>query len=247
LKHFYNVSATDRESATMNEKLKQDVFQANIDLVRFGLVVLTWGNVSGIDRASGLVAIKPSGVDYQSMTVRDIVVVDMDGSVVDGHLRPSSDMSAHLEIYRSFPGIGGVVHTHSTYATMFAQACREIPCLGTTHADHFNGPVPVTRFLTEEEVLSGYERNTGKIIAERMSGMDAESMPAVLVSGHAPFVWGKTPDDAVRNSLILERTAHMALGTLLLQPGAQSLPEHIQKKHYQRKHGPEAYYGQNKN
>lgn len=230
----------------MNEKLKQDVFQANIDLVGFGLVVLTWGNVSGIDRAGGVVAIKPSGVDYRSMTVHDIVVVDMDGNVVDGKLRPSSDTPAHLELYRSFAGIGGVVHTHSAYATMFAQASREIPCLGTTHADHFNGPVPVTRFLTEEEVSSDYERNTGKIIVERMSGTDADCMPAVLVSGHAPFVWGQTPGDAVRNSLILERTAQMALGTLLLEPGTGALPEHIQRKHYQRKHGPEAYYGQKK-
>jgi L-ribulose-5-phosphate 4-epimerase len=230
----------------MNERLKEEVYRANIDLVRHGLVTLTWGNVSGIDRARGLVAIKPSGVDYGSMKAADIVLVDMDGNVREGALRPSSDTAAHLELYRAFPSIGGVVHSHSVHATMFAQACREIPCLGTTHADHFNGPVPVTRFLTEEEVRSGYECNTGRIIVERFSDMDATGTPGVLVAGHAPFAWGKDAADAVENSLILERIAQMALGTFLLHPGISALPEHIQQKHYQRKHGPEAYYGQKK-
>jgi len=230
----------------MIDTLKEEVFRANVELARHGLVTLTWGNVSGMDRGSGMVAIKPSGVDYESMTAADIIVVDLEGNVVDGKLRPSSDTRAHLELYRLFPNIGGVVHTHSTYATMFAQACREIPCLGTTHADHFNGPVPVTRFLTEEEVAGDYERNTGKVIVERFADIDPTGMSGVLVAGHAPFVWGKNSADAVQNSLILERVAQMALGSLFLNPGHLALPEHIQQKHYQRKHGPKAYYGQKK-
>lgn len=230
----------------MIERLKTEVFQANIELVRQGLVTLTWGNASGIDPADRLVAIKPSGVDYEAMTAADMVVVDLDGNVIEGSLRPSSDMPTHLELYRAFPFVGGVVHTHSMYATMFAQACREIPCLGTTHADHFKGPVPVTRFLTAAEVRAGYERETGKVIVERFSGMNAADTPAVLVAGHAPFAWGKNAADAVRNSLILERVARMALGSLQLNPGISALPSYIQKKHYQRKHGPKAYYGQKK-
>jgi L-ribulose-5-phosphate 4-epimerase len=228
----------------MFDKLKAEVFQANTDLVRYGLVTLTWGNVSGVDRSAQCMAIKPSGVEYESMTAKDMIVVDMEGNVLDGHLRPSSDTPTHLELYRAFPSIGGIVHTHSIYATAFAQACREIPCLGTTHADHFNGPVPITRFLTEEEVQAGYERETGKIIVERFAGMDPADTPGVLVAGHAPFAWGKNAADAVKNSLILERIAQMALGTLQLNPGVAPLPEHIRRKHYQRKHGPHAYYGQ---
>ena len=230
----------------MMDRLKAEVFKANSELVQHGLVTLTWGNVSGIDRSRRLVAIKPSGVDYESMTAADMVVVDLDGNVVEGGLNPSSDTPTHLELYRAFRSVGGVVHTHSPYATMFAQACREIPCLGTTHADHFNGPVPVTRFLTAEEVEAGYESGTGKVIVERFSGMNAEHTPGVLVAGHAPFAWGGDAADAVRNGLILERIAHMALGTLNLNPGILALPKHIQQKHYQRKHGPEAYYGQKK-
>jgi L-ribulose-5-phosphate 4-epimerase len=230
----------------MPEQLKRDVHQANLLLARYGLVTLTWGNVSGIDRLEGRIAIKPSGVDYEVMTVDDMVVLDLDGRVVDGNLRPSSDTPTHLELYKAFPDIGGIVHTHSTCATMFAQACREIPCLGTTHADHFNGPVPVTRFLTADEVHAGYERETGKIIIERLAGLNPSYMPAVLVAGHAPFVWGKSAADAVRNSLILERVAEMALGSFQLKPDITALPSHIQEKHYQRKHGPRAYYGQNK-
>ncbi|MEJ2110097.1 MAG: L-ribulose-5-phosphate 4-epimerase AraD [Acidobacteriota bacterium] len=230
----------------MNEELKNAVFQANAELVRHELVTLTWGNASGLDRSNGLVAIKPSGVDYGSMKPEDMVVVDLDGNVIEGVLRPSSDLAAHLELYRVFPAIGGVVHTHSTYATIFAQACFEIPCLGTTHADHFNGPVPVTRFLTEEEVAANYESATGRVIVERFSDLDATDTPGVLVAGHAPFAWGNNAEDAVQNSLILERIAQMALGTLQLNPGIAALPAHIQKKHYQRKHGPNAYYGQKK-
>ena len=230
----------------MLDPLKNKVFQANMELVRYGLVTRTWGNVSGIDRSKGRVVIKPSGVEYDSMTVKDMIVVDLDGNIVDGNLRPSSDTPTHLELYKAFPAIGGVVHTHSEYATMFAQACREIPCLGTTHADHFNGPVPVTRFLTADEVRDAYERATGLIIIERFAGMDPLATPGVLVAGHAPFVWGRSAGNAVHNSLILERIAQIALGSFLLNPAITALPAHIQQKHYQRKHGPHAYYGQKK-
>lgn len=230
----------------MLDELKKEVYQANIDLVRHGLVALTWGNVSGIDCSSGFAVIKPSGVEYERLTAEDMVVVDMDGNVVDGNLRPSSDTPTHLELYKAFPMIGGIVHTHSIYATMFAQACREIPCFGTTHADQFIGPVPVTRFLTEDEVSEGYERETGKIIVERCAGMNPSDTPGVLVAGHGPFVWGKNAIDAVQNSVILERIAEMALGSLQLNPALAALPAYIQKKHYQRKHGPQAYYGQKK-
>jgi L-ribulose-5-phosphate 4-epimerase len=230
----------------MFDRLKAEVYQANIDLARHGLVTLTWGNVSGIDRKAGCAAIKPSGVEYENMTAGDMMVLDMDGNVIEGHLRPSTDTPSHLELYKAFSAVGGIVHTHSIYATMFAQACREIPCLGTTHADHFNGPVPVTRFLSADEVKEGYERQTGKIIIERFSGMDPMETPAVLIAGHAPFVWGRDAADAVRNSLILERIAQIAIGSLQLNPAISPLPAHIQKKHYQRKHGPDAYYGQKK-
>ena len=230
----------------MYEQLKAEVFQANVDLLRYGLVTLTWGNVSGMDRRGECLAIKPSGVDYESMTADDMVVVDMEGKVMDGRLRPSSDTPTHLELYKAFPAISGIVHTHSVYATIFAQACREIPCFGTTHADHFNGPVPVTRFLIEEEVQRGYERETGRIIIERFADLDPVDTPGVLVAGHAPFAWGKDAADAVRNSLILERIAQMALGALQLNPELSAIPSFIQEKHYQRKHGPKAYYGQKK-
>ena len=230
----------------MLDPLKNKVFQANMELVRYGLVTRTWGNVSGIDRSEGRVVIKPSGVEYESMTAKDMIVVDLDGNIVDGNLRPSSDTPTHIELYKAFPAIGGVVHTHSEYATMFAQACREIPCLGTTHADHFNGSVPVTRFLTAAEVRDGYERATGRIIIERFAGLDPLATPGILVAGHAPFVWGRSARNAVHNSLILERIAQMALGSFLLNPSITALPSHIQEKHYQRKHGPHAYYGQKK-
>jgi L-ribulose-5-phosphate 4-epimerase len=230
----------------MFDRLITEVFQANMDLARHGLVTLTWGNVSGISRADRCVVIKPSGIAYDSMTRDNMVVVDMDGKVIHGRLRPSSDTPTHLHLYKAFPAIGGIVHTHSIYAAMFAQACREIPCLGTTHADHFNGPVPVTRFLTEEEVLRGYEQETGAIIVERFANIDPADTPGVLVAGHAPFAWGKDAADAVQNSLILERIAQIAIGTLQLNPGILPIPSHIQDKHYQRKHGPDAYYGQKK-
>ena len=228
----------------MLEDLKQQVFKANLDLVKYNLVVLTWGNVSGIDRESGLIVIKPSGVDYDKMKIDDMVVVDLEGKIVEGNKRPSSDTPTHIELYKAFPKLGGITHTHSNFATMFAQACKEIPCLGTTHADHFYGSIPVTRFLTEEEVEKGYEKYTGTVIIDRFKNLDIASMPAVLVAGHAPFSFGKDAADSVKNSLILERVAEMAIGTFRLNSKILDLPKYISEKHYQRKHGPNAYYGQ---
>jgi L-ribulose-5-phosphate 4-epimerase len=200
------------------KQLKEEVFQANIDLLRNHLVILTWGNVSGISRADGYVVIKPSGVDYEVMKPADMVVVDFDGKIVEGKLRPSSDLPTHLRLYKEFSSIGGIAHAHSMYATVFAQACKEIPCLGTTHADHFSGPIPVTRFLTKKEVESKYEENTGSVIVERFKSFDPGNLPAVLVGGHAPFTWGTSADDALKNILILEQVAQMALGSLQLNP-----------------------------
>lgn len=230
----------------MLDALKEDVWRANRRLVDSGLVILTWGNASGFDPGSGLVAIKPSGVAYDAMTPADMVVVDLDGKVVEGTLNPSSDTPTHLEFYRNFPGVCGAVHTHSVEATAWAQACREIPCYGTTHADQFHGPVPVTRYLTEEEVAEAYERNTGRVIVELFRGRDPLAQPGVLVAGHAPFTWGATPEKAVENAIALEAMAHMARLTEELSTGrsASPLPEYISEKHYQRKHGPAAYYGQ---
>ncbi len=228
----------------MLEELKEKVFEANLSLEKYGLVTLTWGNVSGISRADGLVVIKPSGVEYSKMKPGDMVVVDLAGRIIEGNLKPSSDTPTHIEIYKAFTDIGGITHTHSEYATIFAQAITEIPCFGTTHADHFDGVIPVTRLLTEEEVNEDYEGNTGKIIIERFRNLDPVSMPAVLVAGHAPFAWGRNPDDSVKNSLVLERVAKMALNSLKLNPELKSLPDYILKKHYLRKHGPNAYYGQ---
>ena len=228
----------------MLDKLKKEVWQANLDLVRYGLVILTFGNASGIDRKKGFVVIKPSGVSYDGMKPSDMVVIGLDGKVAEGTLNPSSDTPTHLALYRAFPGAGGIVHVHSEYATMFAQAAKEIPCLGTTHADHFHGSVPVTRLLTKREVAADYEGNTGRVIVERFAGLDAIGTPAVLVAGHGPFAWGKTPGEAARNALVLERTAKTALGTLTLDPGTDRLPGYIVEKHYQRKHGPHATYGQ---
>jgi L-ribulose-5-phosphate 4-epimerase len=230
----------------MLERLKQEVLQANMDLVKYGLVVLTWGNASGIDREKDLVVIKPSGVDYNKLSIEDMVVVDLNGKVVEGDKRPSSDTPTHLELYKAFPQISGITHTHSNYATMFAQACKEIMCLGTTHADHFYGNIPVTRFLSKEEVEQGYEVNTGKVIVEKFQGIDPVSMPGVLVAGHAPFTFGKNASESVRNSLILERIAEMAYGTIQINVSVEKLPEYISEKHFQRKHGPNSYYGQNK-
>jgi L-ribulose-5-phosphate 4-epimerase len=226
--------------------LKEAVWKANLELAKSGLIILTFGNVSGIDRRTGLVAIKPSGVAYDVLKADDIVLVDVDGNLVEGCLNPSSDTPTHCEIYRAFPGVGGVAHAHSPYATMFAQARREIPCLGTTHADAFHGPVPVTRLLAEAEVAANYETNTGRVIVERFAGLDPMAVPAVLVAGHGPFAWGATPSAAVETSLILELTAHMAFGTTALAPRLAPLDKHIRDKHFSRKHGPDAYYGQKK-
>ncbi len=228
----------------MLEDLKRRVCEANLVLSRRGLVILTFGNASGIDRRRGVVAIKPSGVGYEALTPKDIVLVGLDGRIVEGRLRPSSDTPTHLTLYRAFPAIGGVVHAHSAYATMFAQARREIPCLGTTHADHFDGPVPVTRLLTKGEVEADYEGATGAVIAERFAGLDPAGVPAVLVAGHGPFAWGRSPEEAVENAQTLEFVARTAVGTLILSPGRSPLPGYILRKHHDRKHGARAYYGQ---
>lgn len=226
------------------EELRKRVYQANIDLVDLGLVTLTWGNVSGLDKESGIVAIKPSGVDYKDLAPENLVLVDLAGNRVEGDLNPSLDTPTHLELYRAFDGIAGVAHTHSDYAGMFAQARLAIPCLGTTHADHFNGEVPLTRMITQEEVEADYEGNTGKVIVERFERIDPQEMPAVLVAAHGAFAWGSSPERAVINSLALEKTAKMAWGTLSLAPEVPPFPEYLLRKHYQRKHGPQAYYGQ---
>lgn len=226
--------------------LKEAVFKANLELARSGLVIMTFGNVSGIDRRKGIVAIKPSGVAYDAMKADDIVLVDLEGQVVEGWLNPSSDTPTHVEIYKAFPEVGGVAHAHSVYATTFAQARREIPCYGTTHADSFHGPIPLTRLLVESEVTEGYERNTGKVIVERFAGLDPLALPGVLVAGHGPFAWGRSPAEAVETSVILEQVAAMAFGTITLAPRLTPLDRHIMEKHYLRKHGPDATYGQKK-
>ena len=227
----------------MLEKLKAEVFAANQRLVTSGLVVLTWGNVSGFDPESKLVVIKPSGVSYDTMKAEDMVVVDLDGKVVEGNLRPSSDTPTHIEMYRNYPELRGMVHTHSIEATAWAQAGREIPCYGTTHADTFHGSVPLTRLLTQAEVEEAYELNTGKVIIERFRELDPVSVPGVLVNGHAPFTWGKSPADAVDHAVALEAIAKMARLTESLG-GRTELVGYISEKHFQRKHGPKAYYGQ---
>lgn len=228
----------------MLTNLKKEVLQANLDLFRSGLVTLTWGNASGISRSEGLIVIKPSGVEYDKLTIDDLVVVDFENKIVEGNKRPSSDTPTHIELYKAFPGIGGIAHSHSTYATIFAQACKEIPCLGTTHADNFSGNIPLTRFLTKEEIEIDYEKNTGTVIIEKFREINYLNMPGVLVAGHAPFCWGKNSSDAVKNSIVLENVAKMALLTLHLNPEIKELPEYISQKHYQRKHGPNSYYGQ---
>ena len=228
----------------MLEELKQEVCEANLVLARSGLVTLTWGNVSGVDREQGLVVIKPSGVEYDSMRADQMVVVDLEGNRVEGDLNPSSDTPTHIEIYRAFPNIGGITHTHSTYATAFAQARREIPCLGTTHADVFHGPVPISRPLRELQVMKNYEKHTGVVIVERFAELDPTAVPGVLVADHGPFTWGPTPGKAAENAIALEAIAQMAWITQSLNPELESIPEHILEKHYTRKHGPDAYYGQ---
>jgi L-ribulose-5-phosphate 4-epimerase len=230
----------------MLEKLKDDVFKANIDLVRHGLVIHTWGNVSGRDPDSGLIVIKPSGVSYESMKPGDMVVLDSGGNVIEGSYKPSTDASTHLVLYKAFKNVGGIVHTHSTYATSWAQAGRAIPALGTTHADHFYGEVPCTRQLTDSEIEGEYEASTGHVITEALIGLDPLSIPSVLVNGHGPFCWGKDAADAVYNAVALEEIARMAFMTVLLgreEPVKQSLLD----KHFRRKHGKDAYYGQTDN
>lgn len=226
--------------------LKNQVCAANRALEPSGLVRLTWGNVSGIDRTSGLWGIKPSGVDYGQLTPEDIVILDLEGNVVEGKLRPSSDTKTHLHLYREFPEIGGVTHTHSLHATVLAQAGRDLPCYGTTHADHFYGTVPLVRALTPEEVAADYEHFTGVAIVERLRelGLNPLEMPAVLQLHHAPFTFGKTAMDSLNNSIALEMCAHMALEALAVNPAMAPIPSHILDKHHLRKHGPGAYYGQ---
>ena len=228
----------------MLEALKQEVLIANQELQRQRLVIYTWGNVSGIDRGKKLVVIKPSGVAYDDLTAKDMVVLDLNGNVVEGDLRPSSDTPTHLELYRQFTQIGGVAHTHSMWATVWAQAGQEIPCRGTTHADYFYGTIPCTRCLTREEVEKDYELNTGNVIVERFRDINYEEMTAVLVAEHGPFTWGKDPHAAVHNSVVLEQVAHMALMTRQLSGHDRPISKHVLDKHYLRKHGSDAYYGQ---
>lgn len=228
----------------MLETLRKQVLEANLELVRRGLVLYTFGNASGISRAEGLVAIKPSGVPYEQLRPEHMVITDLAGQVVEGSLRPSSDLDTHLVLYRAFPGIGGVVHTHSTHATAWAQAGREIPCLGTTHADYFRGPVPVTAPLTPGEIAGDYERNTGEAIVRRFQGLDPAAAPAALVAGHGPFAWGRDADAAAHTAVILEELARLALHTLALSPAAEPLPACHIDKHFLRKHGAAASYGQ---
>jgi L-ribulose-5-phosphate 4-epimerase len=230
------------------ESLRRQVLAANQEIARRGLAPHTFGNASGVDRTGEkpLVVIKPSGVDYATLKPEDLVVTDLDGNIVDGRLRPSSDLDTHTLLYREFPQIGGVVHTHSEFATSWAQAGRPIPCFGTTHADYFHGPVPVTEPLTAEEVSSGYVRNTGAVIVRRFraEGLDPVAVPGVLVAGHAPFAWGKDAADAVEHADVLEYIARLAFRTVSLNDSAGAIPGHVSEHHYQRKHGPKATYGQ---
>jgi L-ribulose-5-phosphate 4-epimerase len=229
----------------MLEELKKTVCQANLDLVKHGLVIFTWGNVSGIDRASGLVVIKPSGVSYDNMTPDDMVVVDLEGNVVEGSLKPSSDTPTHLVLYREFPEIGGVVHTHSTYATAWAQAGIDLPNIGTTHADYFHECIPCTDDMTAEEVNGAYELETGNVIVRRFAGMNPVHTPGVLVKNHGPFSWGKDAHDAVHNAVVMEQVAKMASIAYTVNPNLTMNPLLVEK-HFNRKHGPNAYYGQDK-
>lgn len=233
----------------MLEQLKKEVYEANMMLVKYNLVLFTWGNVSGVDRERGLVVIKPSGVEYDKLSPLDLPVLDLDGNVVEGHYNPSSDTPTHLELYKAFPNIGGITHTHSTYATAFAQAGREIKPYGTTHADYFDGTIPCTRKMAPREIEEAYEKNTGLVIAETFAGLDPDRMPAVLVHSHAPFTWGKNAGKSVEASVILEQVAQMAQYTELLQlvdgiKGGVRMQNDLLRKHFDRKHGPGAYYGQ---
>ncbi len=226
------------------ETLREEVLEANLELVRRGLVVFTFGNASGFDRDSGRVVIKPSGVPYDQLTPAELVVTDLDGKIVEGNLRPSSDLPTHLALYRAFEGVNGVVHTHSRYATAWAQAGVDIPCFGTTHADYFRGAIPVTPVMQPCEIESEYEWNTGQVIVRRFAGMNPLGTPAVLVSGHAPFCWGTSVTAAAHTAVIVEELAHMAYLTVTIRADAQALSDVLRDKHFLRKHGPTAYYGQ---
>lgn len=227
----------------MLEQLKEQVLQANLDLVKHGLVVFTWGNVSGIDRENGMMVIKPSGIPYEKMRPKDMVVLNLYGQVVEGELKPSSDAPTHLVLYRQFENIGGVVHTHSEWATSWAQAGYDIPALGTTHADYFYGEIPCTRKMTQEEIQNNYEQETGKVIVTRFKNLNPDEIPGVLVNNHGPFAWGTDADDAVHNAVVLEEVAKMAFRTLMLNPEAE-MGKILLDKHFLRKHGKNAYYGQ---
>ncbi len=228
----------------MLEELKEQVYRANIELVRLGLVLFTWGNVSAIDRKSELIVIKPSGIEYESLCANDMVVVDYSGKVVEGRWNPSSDLETHIQLYKAFSGIGGVAHTHSQYATVFAQAGRAIPAYGTTHADYFYGEIPCTRAMTQSEVVEAYERNTGSVIAETFASLDHMAIPACVVHGHGPFSWGKTCDLAVYHAAVMEYCAKMACMTEQLNHEVKPIDQYLLDKHYLRKHGASAYYGQ---
>jgi len=228
------------------EILREEVLEANLELVRRGLVLYTFGNASGISREQGLIIIKPSGKPYDTMKPEDLVAVDLDGNVVEGSLRPSSDLPTHLVLYKAFPAIGGVAHTHSRFATSWAQAQRDIPCLGTTHADYFHGPVPATKPLRPSEIRSAYELNTGHAIVRRFAKLDPMHFPGVLVSGHAPFCWGSTPAEAAHNAVVVEEIAAMALHAIKANPRIRSISKQLLDKHFFRKHGSGAYYGQEK-
>ena len=228
----------------MFEELKVKVYEANMKLPEYGLVTFTWGNASAIDRDKGIIVIKPSGVDYDKLSPDKMVVLDLDGNIVEGDYRPSSDTPTHIELYKSFPKIGGIVHTHSSYATSFAQAMRPIPAYGTTHADYFYGEVPCTRILSAKEIEEAYEKNTGKVIAETFAELDENSIPGVVVANHGPFTWGKDAAEAVYFAKVLDETAKMALMTEMLNPSITQINSYILDKHYFRKHGANAYYGQ---
>ncbi len=228
----------------MHDELREEVCRANIELQKHKLVIYSWGNVSGIDRKNSVVAIKPSGVAYDELTPEKIVLLDLAGNVIQGEFKPSSDTPTHLELYRNFKNIGGVCHTHSSNATMWAQACREIPCFGTTHADYYYGSVPVTEPMTLDEIESAYELNTGKVIVRRFKDLDPMQIPAVLVANHGPFTWGKSPAASVESAVVLEQIAAMALGTITANPAQEPISKTLLDKHYLRKHGKNAYYGQ---
>ena len=228
----------------MLEYLRQQVYEANMELPCHGLVTYTWGNVSAIDHEKGLIVIKPSGVDYNELAPDNLVIVDMDGNVVEGSLKPSSDTKTHLELYNAFPALGGIVHTHSTYAVAWAQACKDIPAFGTTHADYFYGEIPCARSLTAEEVEGDYEKNTGLVIIETFKEKNPIYVPGVLCTNHGPFTWGKDAAEAVHNAVVLEEVAKMAYRTEHLKPEVSQAPQYLQDKHFFRKHGENAYYGQ---